>query len=70
MLRKRYPHGLPRRTYIYLHIPTWGRCVCGCGCGTGGHRAGGAVGGGGWLDRVFLVFLKPPIEDHFPTHQI
>lgn len=29
---------------------------------------GVCVGGGGWLDLVFCVFLKLFIEDHFHTH--
>ena len=31
------------------------------------HRG---VGGGGWLDPVFCVFLKLYREDHFPTHHL
>ena len=39
------------------------RCT-GWGVGYYPHR----MGGGGWIDRSFFVFLKLFIEDHFHTH--
>ena len=83
MLRQRYPHGHRGRTYIHLHAGAWDIYVLtklfpkwkqshaqnhAEMQGVGAEYPTGGEGGGGGIDRSFFVFLKPFIEDHFPTH--